>query len=487
MRAPFPELPRRKLFCLRLSIGNGRLVRPRDWAWSLGELVYRALGPLSGVRHLIVEESRLLSKVQKAVLGLIALAPLALFLMPAALYGDHPSATITGRVVNGTSGAEPPANLDIVLHLIGSGEEVDIYTAVTDSDGGFRFEDVRVHNDSTYAVTATYEDVLYSSRLDPAALAEPVELVLYEITSNLGDLRVEANVLLIGGPSRDKNSLSAFEVVRLVNEGDRTVVPDLDSLGRMNFLRFPLPRGATNVEVSSDLPGGEVLNVDTGFALTAPVIPGPHRVTYSYRIPYEGRELELVHSFPMGAETFRLLLDAETGELKDPGILAAGAPADLEGSTYGVWSVGQQAEGSRIAFKIGGLPGPPFFDRLGDAFTDEPYLKLGIPSALGAVLAGLLLYTLLFRRAGKAAPANRSAEAAPAVPATTELHGPQATSKEKERSLMEEIARLDDLFQGGGMAGVDYRMRRRELKESVIETVLTSRRDHETEEGPGGE
>ena len=364
---------------------------------------------------------------------------------------------------------------------------MDIYTAVTDSDGGFRFEDVRVHNDSTYAVTATYEDVLYSSRLDPAALAEPVELVLYEITSNLGDLRVEANVLLIGGPSRDKNSLSAFEVVRLVNEGDRTVVPDLDRPGRMNFLRFPFPGGATNVEVSSDLPGGDVLNVDTGFALTAPVLPGPHRVTYSYRIPYEGRELELVHSFPMGAETFRLLLDAETGELKDPGILAAGAPADLEGSTYGVWSVGQQAEGSRIAFKIGGLPGPPFFDRLGDAFTDGPYLKLGIPSALGAVLAGLLLYTLLFRRAGKAAPANRSAEAAPAVPATTELHGPQATSKEKERSLMEEIARLDDLFQGGGMAGVDYRMRRRELKESVIETVLTSRRDHETEEGPGGE
>ena len=426
----------------------------------------------------------------KAALGLISLAVLVLGLIslaPGPLCGDEPGHTVTGRVANGTAGAASPAGLEVVLHIIGDTQEVDIYRAKTDGDGGFRFDEVAADNDATFAVTATYGDVLYSVTFDPSDPEKPIELVVYEIASDLADLHVEADVLLIRGSDGDRRGLLAFEVVSLVNAGDRTVVPDLDRPGLMNFLRFPLPLGATNVEVSSDLPGGDVLSVDTGFALTAPVLPGPHRVTYSYRIPYEGKELELVHSFPMGAETFRLLIDAEAGELTDPGILAEGAQTDLEGSTYEVWSVGQLAEGSWLAFKIGGLPGPPFFDRLGHALTDGPYLKLGIPSALGAVLAGLLLYTLIFRRAGRAAPANRSAEAAPAVPATTESHGPQAASDEKERSLMEEIARLDDLFQEGGMAGVDYRKRRRELKEGLIDTVLTSRRGHETEEGPGGE
>ena len=474
MRALLSESKRRTFFFLRMSIGTGWLFRPRDWSWSLEELVFRAVGPLSGVRHLVVEKSRLLSKVRKAALGLIALALLALFLMPAPLYGDHPGATITGRVVNGTSGAEPPANLDIVLHVIGSGEEVNFYTAVTDSDGGFRFEDVRVHNDSTYAVTAAYGDVLYSSTLDPSALAEPVELVLHETTSNLGDLRVEANVLLIGGPSPDKNSLSAFEVVRLVNEGDRTFVPNLAQPGSMSFLRFPLPRRATELEVSSDLHGGRIITVDTGFALTAPVTPGAHRVTYSFRIPYEGSEVELIHSFPMGADAFRLLLEDEMGELRDPGILTPQASADVERRSYDVWSASQLAPGTRLALNIVDLPEPPLLRRLGDSLANGPYLKIGIPAALGTVLAGLLLYALGFRRLGRATSGNTSLGAAAAVLPTNASRGPQDPTKDEGRSLMEEIARIDDLFQGGKMAEEAYQKRREELKARLLRTALTS-------------
>ena len=474
MRALLPESKRRKIFFLRMSIGTSRLVRPGDWSWSLGEMVFRAVGPLSRVKRLIVRKSRLLSKVRKAALGLIALPLLALFLMPAPLYGDHPGATITGQVVNGTSGAEPPANLDIVLHVIGSGEEVDIYTAVTDSDGGFRFEDVGVHNDSTYAVTATYQDVLYSSTMDPSALEEPVELVSYETASNLGDLRVEANVLLIGGPSPDKNSLSAFEVVRLVNRGDHTFVPDLAQPGSMSFLRFSLPSRVTELEVSSDLHGGRVITVDTGFALTAPVTPGAHRVTYSYRIPYEGSEVELIHSFPMGADAFRLLLGDEMGELRDPGILTPQASADVEGRSYDVWSASQLAPGTRLALNIVDLPEPPLLSQLGDSLANGPYLNIGIPAALGAVLAGLLLYAMGFRRFGRATSGNTSLGAAAAVLAKNACRGPHGPTKDEGRSLMEEIARIDDLFQGGEMAEEAYQKRREELKARLLRTALTS-------------
>ena len=99
-------------------------------------------------------------------LGLSCLALVPLFLLPSPLYGEEP-VTITGRLVNGTSGAEDPADLEVTLHIIGSSGEVDIVTALTDGDGGFTFHDVEVEADSTYALTASYRDILYSKQVGP--------------------------------------------------------------------------------------------------------------------------------------------------------------------------------------------------------------------------------------------------------------------------------------------------------------------------------
>ncbi len=406
------------------------------------------------------------SSVRLVILGALGLAA---FLMTAAPSSGEGDMTIVGRVINGTSGVEAAAGSEVTLHLIGSGGEVATATAVTAEGGRFVFPDVEQNEDYAYAVAARHQEVLYSSRLDPSKLGEPVEIIIYEAGSNLDALRIGAQVQLISGVGSD-GTLSVFEVVSLVNEEDRTFVPDLERPASMSFLRFGLPSEATGLEVASDLAGGSIISVGSGFALTAPVTPGSHNVTYAYGVPYEGGRHELTRSFPMGAETFRLLLAESLGDLKDLGSLSAADPVQVEGKSYKVWEENELAAASLVSVEIAGLPQESPLRRLGDALVDGPYLKIGIPGVVGLVLVGLLMYVLVLRKpvgpravavgTGNATPSDESDDLAP-----------------ERRSLVEEIAMLDDLAQRGEITQEDFRWQRQELKDRLRLITLRWRQD----------
>ena len=396
----------------------------------------------------------------------------ALLLTPASAHGDDRE-TIAGRVINGTSGEADPADLEVALHVFGDRGEVDIATAVTDGSGRFEFPDVEINDGFAYAVTASYQDVLYSTGLEPTTPAEgPVELLVYEATSSLEALEVGADVLLVGGVDGDKKSLSAFRVISVSNDGDRTFVPDLARPASMNFLRFSLPSGVADLEVDSDLPGGEIITIGTGFALVAPVTPGPHQVAYTYRVSYEGSRLEFVHSFPMGAETFRLLIDDGVGRLGDSTGLAPMPAINVEGRSHSGWGASDLGPGTKLNLEIVDLRQPPLLRRVGDTLADGPYLKIGIPSLVGLVLASLLVYSLAFKQArGERAAVSGLVAAAGAPPTSGTARG-QDYPKDKRRALVEEIARLDDLFQGGDVPEGDYHQRRQELKDRLLLIAL---------------
>ncbi len=405
---------------------------------------------------------------QRLALGLSGLVMGALFLVPAPLHGES-HATITGRVVNGTPGGVAPPNLEVTLYIIGSGGEADPITTMTDKDGRFRFRNVPESDVSTYSVTGRYQNVQYSTVLDPRALADPVELLVYETTGSTESVHVSADILQIGEPDQDERSLSAFQVIRLENEGDRTFVPDLSQPGNMNFLRFSLPAVATNLDVSSDLLSGPVIRVDTGFALAAPVTPGSHEVTYSYTLPYEGSQLALTRSFPMGADAFHVLLQGSLGELNSSGSLIPLPPFDIDGKSYTVWGATQLTPGSRLAMVIDHLPQLPLLDRVGKALSDGPYLRVGIPWAVAIGLAGLVAYALAFKQTGGASGGALSPSGA--------SHEPGMPLKDERKSLVQTIAQLDNLLQRGEIAQADYKRRRQELKTRLLSLALAAGSD----------
>ena len=387
--------------------------------------------------------------------------------MPTPLYADHGPTTVSGQIRNGTAGEAAPAGLEVILHTFGVGGGVDVASVLTSGDGSFEFQGLEVEDSSSYAVTTNYQEVMYSMTLEPSSLDKPVELLVYETTGSLADVHVGVDILLLSRPEQDEESLDALDVVSVVNSGDRTFVPSLDDPGSMSFLRFSLPAAATSPDIASDLAGGDIIDVGTGFALTAPVPPGSHRVSYTYRLPYEGSRLEFTHSFPMGAEAFRLLLEDGIGNLLDPSFLTRVAE-NGQGTGPGVWGASQILPGTRLNVEIDGLPQPSFLSRTGDALTDGPYLKVGIPAVVGLMLAGLLVYALFLRQPVGSLAVNTGSGSGGSVQVEGASDETAAPNSDR-RALVEAIAGLDDLFQRGEVAQKDYERRRQDLKTRLVE------------------
>ena len=395
----------------------------------------------------------------------------ALWLSPAA---GEDEGTITGRVVNGTAGAQAPSGLEVLLVTRDEDGTVETESTTTEPGGGFRFEAVSLGDGASHGLAATYEGAMYSSRLGPDPSAEPVDLLVYQATDSLEAVRVAGDVLLIRAGDGDEDHLAAFEVVELLNEGDRTFVPDLDQPANMNFLRFSLASGATDLEVSSDLPGGRTINVGPGFALTAPLPPGSAQVAYTYRLPYQGDELELSRTFPLGADAFRLLMETETGTVGESALLTSTETAVVDGRSYVVSGAGELEPGTRLTVTIGDLPGPSLLTRVGDGFADTDNWRVAIPSAVGAVMAVLLAYALMRRPSRAVATVGGQAVPFSGTAGPEERAENAALRDPARQALMQEIAALDDSFQDNELPEEEYNSRREELMTRLLRLSLGS-------------
>ena len=393
-------------------------------------------------------------------LAVAVLALAAVWLASSGHAAAQESAVISGRVINGTVGSDAPDGLDVTLHVIADTGIVNVARATTDAEGRFEFTGVEVITGASYAVAARYGDILYSVNLSPDFFLAPVEVIVYEPTGTVDDIVVESDVLLLRGARESKDSVTAIEVLTLTNTSDRAFIPDLSQPAMMQFLRFSRPPEALELEVASDMPGGQVITVGTGFAISSPVVPGEHRVSYSYRMPYDGDSMEFTHSFPMGAGTFRLLVEAGTGEVLLPPLVIATSPVDLAGQEYMAWEASNLPAAARFNIVLDGLPRPSLGSRIREGITDGPYLKAALPALVGAVMAGLLAYVIIGKRRN-AGLAGAGAEEGP--------------DPELDRAgLVREIAMLDDLYESGGIELDEYNVKRDELKSLVTQRHMDS-------------
>jgi hypothetical protein len=214
----------------------------------------------------------------------------------------------------------------------------------------------------------------------------------------------------------------------------------------MDLLRFSLPAAATNLDVQSSLRGGQILQVDLGFAMTSPVQPGTHEIAYTYFSPYKGGKLTFAHALPFGADTFQVLFIEGLGNVTSSG-LDEMELLILEQRVYQRLEAHDLSVDASITLDFTGLPEPSLGQRWWDAATGEDFLKVAIPGAFGMALLALLAYLLLCRR----------------EPLTATAGGPG-----QHHPLTEAIARLDDRFQQREIGKQEYIHRRRELKSQIL-------------------
>lgn len=378
------------------------------------------------------------------------------------IYGQE-SITVQGMVLNGTAGETIAPGLLVSLHAFGS--DVGSVTTVettTDDLGGFQFDDVVLSSDIGYALTMDYSGMHYSMLLGEEDLATTVEFLVYESTQDVAVISVEHHKLMITNVNQVEQQIEAVEFISLSNTSDRTLVPDLSNVGQgqFSFMRFSLPPRAANFDIQSDLVGGEVIPVGTGFGLTSPVTPGGHSLSFSFTFPYQGNAFSYQQNLLQGADVYRVLVPERLGQL-EVGSLESMPAINVEGSLYRAWQGQDFAPAQGLAVELTNLPQPSLAARLGRSVTGAEFWIIAIPIMLGVVLLAALLYGgFRIRR--------------PTTVSGLAVLGQSNDNSAHRELLVREVAILDEKFQQGQVPDAEYQAERVQLKDRILAAAPVS-------------
>lgn len=391
-------------------------------------------------------------------------------LCPVTLNADHMERTsdIHGILQNGSDEAQfYPSGVSVKLHVLEGISEIESYSTSPSSKGTFRFQNVKIVHDRTYFLTAEYQGAVYSSSVDQENLDSPSIIQVFESTQKANQLKVISHTVIVTGADPNDRILEILERISLENTGDKTVVASTSSGSMEDLLRFALPSGFYNLDIRSDLIGGEVLVVDRGFALTTPVPPSqlqPHHFEFVYRLKYSGTSIDLSRTLRFGADNIRVVI---------PTTVAVGSSNQL--TDLGVATIGEQdlqlLEGSLIVagagldLRLSQLPEPSTVQLI-LKFIKRWQLIVGLPLLLGILLGGTLIYGLKHNRKGPET-----------IPDVTS-HTKSITSRS---ALFDELVEVERNLRSSEDPDPDEKARSEQLKRQIVNLDVQAKFDAQSQ------
>jgi len=206
----------------------------------------------------------------------ILLVLLILGLPVTALAQGSTNGVIQGQVVNGTEGGGSVAEVEVTLITYINNVMTETKTTRTDKDGKFQFDNIVTGHE--YVVSAKYMGVgyYYPVGFEPGETTAYVEVGVCDATASDEAIRFRMVHTII---SIEKENLLVTEVLRLVNEGDRTCVGGADGV-----LVFTLPEGAYDFEAPQEMAPDYQLLDNTKVVHLVPFPPGERQLVFSYRL-----------------------------------------------------------------------------------------------------------------------------------------------------------------------------------------------------------
>ena len=403
----------------------------------------------------------------KRLLLLLALFILVAVGLPALLAPDSVAAqsptALNGQIVNGTTQESAPAGLLVLLTIFSGETAIQELTTTTEEGGAFSFSDLPQGDGLSYLFTTEYQGVFYQTEATPGETAQ-VELFVYEPANDPATLSVIDDTIMVTWSDEEFGELLVRQVVRVRNSSMYTFIPSFgqNGMASMSFLRFSLPFGYQGLSVRSDLLGGQVIPIDLGVGITAPVPPGIHALMIVYSVPYEEDSLVYEPLFPFGAEALRVLMRDDLGTVVGSD-MEEDEPVAVGENTFRVFQSTDIAPGDRVTVAFTNLPEAPWLDRVWDAIEGQWELSLIIPGLTGIFLLALLVYAWRLRLK---APESM----APEDIARNVWRQPN------QRKWLEAIASLDQRFQKGEISEPDYKSQREGLKRSLLRIALKEAR-----------
>ncbi len=404
---------------------------------------------------------------QTAVLVLLLAAALGGGL-PAAAQDAPPAATedaspaavgvVSGQIAHGTAGGIVPPGLPVSLFVFDPQFNRERFTATSDDQGRFRFDNVTIADGYSYAVTVGYRDRTFASAVARGSSASPaldLPVTIYELTEDPAVIRITGAVWQINAIA---DGLQVAQVLIFENLSDRLFTSSRAvSDTQFASVLVTLPVGA----VVLGFPGAQdrylvdSLQPEPVVIDTMPVVPGDdHVFQVVYFLPYNGGAIiEQPVGYPFQGAA-RLLL----------------SPLSLSAAGDQFPAIGPQTVGESVYNGYGStlnlLPGDVFrFELSGDSAPAAAQIETGgavasntlviglVGVAAGAAIAFGAAYTLTRRR--------RAPAAAPAVVDKNRLID----------ALTRQIAELDEAHDRGQINHDLYHHQRRQLKARLAQLI----------------
>ena len=204
--------------------------------------------------------------------------------------------TVTGQVVNGTSGGAVPDDLPITLRISPEMEGAGVHTSSLSAEGAFRFDGLVLEEGQDLMVQVVYQDVEYVSErvvVEPEQSELSLPVTIYETTMDPDVLLVTQMHTFI---SKVDDRLQIGEYYLVSNTSDQIYVGEENpEVGGRVTLPFSLPAGAENLSFDGSGLGERYLERGGGFVDTEPIPPGTATVEtlFSYELFYrEGMQIE---------------------------------------------------------------------------------------------------------------------------------------------------------------------------------------------------
>ncbi|MEJ2721596.1 MAG: carboxypeptidase-like regulatory domain-containing protein [bacterium] len=380
----------------------------------------------------------------------VCLALIALSAVDASAFDIH------GTVTNGTTG-EPvgPIEVKVVDPRHGMATEDEIKT---DAGGRFSARDLN-DNVSIYLLQVSYAGVTYTEMLQPegAGPAE-MEIKVYEPTPNWDQVLVSIPHLMV---RRTDDTLSVDRIFTVLNNTD----PPRTITGEGAGFRIFLPEDRLRLN--------SLFVTSLGIPISVHPLPTEPPGVYPISYPFKPGETRVGSSFDVAYAdtqyTYREPLQYDIGEVvilsEDPTMsitsktLDLGAKQEIRG--FEAYSLPSLAKGSVLQFTVRGgqrRSAPATEQQSGSRGHEIVTLHSPIMDASIVIIVGFVL--LLVVVTALASKSRVDAATATAVLAA------------RRDSLLDQIAKLDDLFETGTLSDQLYNLKRRELMDSLAAVVF---------------
>jgi hypothetical protein len=406
--------------------------------------------------------TRIFPNPKRALLFAGALALLALALltlpMPRANAQSSGQGRVEGVLVNGTKGSTltDPSSITVTLYVADMTSQTTItQTTRPDASGHFAFSNIQILTTTRMLATANYSGIDYASdilQFSGITATVPVTLTVYDTTTDPSAVKVAQMHFVIDVQT---GTLNVLQIIQVQNGGDRSYIGNTSVGPHHVTLPLPFLAGAANIQFDSQDADSTTIRGTNSMSYTLPFQPGNDQIVFNYSVPFTPPTYPFELKLPWDIDSFQILLAEVGGTITSTQLSAPTNFPTQTGQNFLLSAGGPFTQGTDVKAQLVNLPttvaAPTSTAPSANttAPVDNNSQTIGIAVlGLAAVAAILLIaYPLLRRRANRVA-----------VVATN-----------RRMDLLQQIADLDDDFEGDKISESTYKEERARLKAKLQE------------------